>query len=168
MSRVTTALLIGVVASAIAKADVLYSFEGMPANQTVLISFVLDTSDYLSLTATNNYQISIPCSQFSQETNCSGTVTFTNERAGTVVTQNIIIANGADFLFDPVAFGVPGFYYSVNTGNPTEDFGQLAVASNPGGVATPEPADSVCIGFIAVLAMGWMLLHRRSKLSNPL
>ena len=161
-------LLIGALPSAIANADVLYSFGGTPANQTAEISFVLDTSDYLSLTAANNYQISIPCSQFSQQSNCSGTVTFTNERAGTVVTQNIIIANGADFLFDPVAFGVPGFYYSVNTGNPTENFGQLDVENHPGGVATPEPADSVCIGSLAAIAMGWMLLHRRSKLSNPL
>ncbi|MBV8476619.1 MAG: hypothetical protein JO249_02550 [Acidobacteria bacterium] len=159
MRHVITGLM-SLLASAVANASVIYSFEGTPANQTQQISFVLTTSDYLSLTAANNYQISIPCSQFSQETNCSGSVVFTNGMANSQFEdQDAIIANGADFLFDPEAFVAAGLHYSQNHGDPTKNNGQLNVQSSPGPTPVPEPGYWTCIGLIAVIA----ILRRRNR-----
>jgi hypothetical protein len=169
MNRVATVLLIGVVASAIANATVIYTFEGTPANQTVQISFVLSTSDYLSLTAANNYQISIPCNQFSQETNCSGSVIFTNGMANSNFgNQDVIVANGANFLFDPEAFVVSALHYSQNHGDPTENNGQLNVQKSPGPTSVPEPGYSICIAAVAVLAIGFTRSRKKilSRLPN--
>ncbi|MBV8809291.1 MAG: hypothetical protein JO033_11515 [Acidobacteriaceae bacterium] len=152
--------LMSLLASAIANASVIYSFEGTPVSQAVQISFVLTTSDYLSLTAANHYQISVPCNQFSQETNCSGSVAFTNGMANSNFgNQDVVIANGADFLFDPEAFVAAGLHYSQNHGDPTENNGQLSVQNNPGTTFVPEPGYSIYIGAIAIFAILW----RRSK-----